>query len=1303
MTASKHPPSRLRRGGALATAAALSLTMMSAVGAASAEPPLIIVEDFESGLPSGTDGDGVPIGFFTFNGAGSSVAVSTVADPAPVPDDGVDGQVLQMDVDVTSYAGVINAFANDALTEWVPQDWSASKGITMWLYGQGSGTTLFVDVLENRNPGSTTDDAERWSVDIIDNFTGWKEISIPFSSLTRKGVGNGAPDDGWEGTEVHGWALGALGTGGPRTYWVDNVGVYGVAEIPELAVGFSARNFNILEGETGDIAVKLNRSLRDEDPDQVTVEYTVEPGAAVPDRDFIPTSGTLTFVEGGPRELTFPLETIDNMKDDGDRRVILRLASPVGALAGIMQAAGTILDDEPYDPLLLDDFERAPDLWDASDVVTLTNPEIAASDPDAVPGQGAWEHVLQATVGGPIGVDIQVQGRVCNQGNGIIPVYLLSTPTFDATTVDHTTVMLGDAYDSRIDKKTGLPRRQERDVNRDGLTDLVFQFRFRDTGLECDPAVLPLTGETYDGQAITTQPDIERFGRDFALGEDWSGAESLSFWYEGTGSGNDVTVEVLDNRAPDPGPAGWSLVWADEFDEPAGTLPNPDNWGYEIGDGTVNGIPGWGNSELQYYTDSPENAATDGVGNLVITAREADGELCYYGECDYTSARLLSKHKAEFAYGRIEASVQVPDGAAGLWPAFWSLGTDIDRVGWPQTGEIDIMEYVSRIPDEVFGTIHGPGYSGGDAFGNILNVPGGVPGPFRTYAIEWQPDRIEWYLDDTLYHTATPADVAPNEWVFNDPVFLLLNMAIGGSFGGAVSEDLTMPQEMKVDYVRVYQGPDTAERFEASFVDDFTGWQQVTIPFADLERSADAYQPAGAPSDGLQLTDVWGYGFRVESGSGDLRIDQVRLVPTPDTTPPELTITDNVPEGAATRNVTFTFSFSEDVGDTFDASDVQLTGGTMVGFTRVDGDTATLVARPPADATGVLEVSVAAGAFSDLAGNPSVTDASAQQAFDTPPLPTGDFVITFDEVPPPGVAPFEGAAGGIAVDPTDASNRVAEIVKGTPDSPSQPWAGATIHMGDNFTVPAIPFSPTDSTITVRVWSPKPAGSRMMLKVENAAGQAAEVEALTTVEGGWQDLTFDFAGKVDPAVVYNKVSFFPDFMTAGSGQAYYIDDLSFPAPEPITFSEVPPPLLTGFGGANGTVTTDPTDATNMVAEIVKGGPETWAGVVVSTGNLGDIFWVPAIRFLESTQTLTLRIWSPKPVGTPVLLKVENAADAGQFAEVTALTTVQAGWQTLSFDFTGKANPALGYNKVIVFPDFGTAGTGETYYLDDITFP
>ena len=151
------------------------------------------------------------------------------------------------------------------------------------------------------------------------------------------------------------------------------------------------------------------------------------------------------------------------------------------------------------------------------------------------------------------------------------------------------------------------------------------------------------------------------------------------------------------------------LVWGDEFDEPAGTPPNPDHWGYGHGDGTAESIAGWGNNELEYYTELAENAATDGAGNLVITARVADPGLdCYYGPCKYTSARLLTSGKYVLQYGRVEARIKVPSGV-GLWPAFWMLGTNIGSVGWPASGEIDVMENVGRQPKKLYGTLHGPG------------------------------------------------------------------------------------------------------------------------------------------------------------------------------------------------------------------------------------------------------------------------------------------------------------------------------------------------------------------------------------------------------------------------------------------------------------------------------------------------------------------------------------------------------------------------------------------------------------------
>ena len=364
------------------------------------------------------------------------------------------------------------------------------------------------------------------------------------------------------------------------------------------------------------------------------------------------------------------------------------------------------------------------------------------------------------------------------------------------------------------------------------------------------------------------------FTKDFGDVNNWAGRRTISFPYYGTGSGETVTVRIKNNRNADPGPTGWQLAWSEEFNEPAGTQPNPDIWTPEIGDGTNNGIPGWGNDELQYYTGDADNASTDGEGNMAITVREADGSLdCYYGTCRYTSARLITNTKVDFAYGRIETRMKVAEGS-GLWPAFWTLGTDIAQVGWPRCGEIDIMEFVGREPNEVFGTIHGPGYSAGQSFGDDYFFEEPVYNDFHTFAIEWEVDEIRWYVDDILYHQATPADLSPREWVFNKENFLILNMAIGGNFGGPVDPDIQLPASTLVDYIRVFGPADDAERYELTFKDDTPGWRQVELSLEDLVRSKE--QPDGAPDDGYSWSTVWGYDFILPRG-GSVTLNDVEV------------------------------------------------------------------------------------------------------------------------------------------------------------------------------------------------------------------------------------------------------------------------------------------------------------------------------------------------------------------------------------------------------------------------------------------
>jgi beta-glucanase (GH16 family) len=840
-----------------------------------------VIQDFQAGLPMGTDANGAAIGFVTFRDAASTVAISTTATAPILPAVGVPNAVLQVDLNVTSFAGMVENFHDAALTTWVPQDWSKYEGFALWFYGTGSGTTLFIDVIENRNPGSTHDDAERWTASFLDNFVGWKQLRFPFASLVRKEIGNGAPNDGLGLTEVHGWAFGALGTGGPRTYYLDQVTLFGAVGVKPLTVTFTSSGYGATEGGSGGVAVKLSRALGDDDPAEVSVAYTLAPGTATPDRDYVPVpgGGTLVFFKGGPAEESFTVATVQDAKREGTETVLLRLADPVGAALGFQtQAVFYISDDDPFDPNLLDDFEAPPDQFDEKGDLKLSAVEVHPGDPLAVPGQGPNEGLLHVET--PILVDVRIQlphGSACRHRHGLVTAAILSRPGFDARTVDPATVQLGRAEEIHRNKH-GVVRHLE-DVDRDGDIDLVLHFDFDDTGLDCDDDRTPLTGRTFDGKRIVHDGHA-RFGRDFAMAQDWSVTEGLSFWFYGTGSGSTLKVQVKDNRAPDPGPRRWELLWHDEFGGRAGRRPDAHVFTPEIGDGSASSVAGWGNSELEYYTDDPANASTDGRGNLVITARAADGSLaCYYGPCRYTSARLKTQGKLEVGYGRVEARIRLPRGA-GLWPAFWSMGTDLGEVGWPQAGEIDIMEWIGRQPDRVFGTIHGPGYSGGASFGGTRQFGRDIADETHVFAVEREPGEIRWYVDGILYHRATPADVAPDQWVFDHPFFLLLNLAVGGNFGGAVGADVAFPQSMAVDYIRVFGAEDTAERFEAPFVDNTVGWRRVTVPFSSFQRSA--HQPHGAPNDGFGRDQVWGYGFVLPEGgtrSGHLWLSRVDLDP----------------------------------------------------------------------------------------------------------------------------------------------------------------------------------------------------------------------------------------------------------------------------------------------------------------------------------------------------------------------------------------------------------------------------------------
>ncbi|GHJ48044.1 hydrolase [Catellatospora sp. TT07R-123] len=242
-------------------------------------------------------------------------------------------------------------------------------------------------------------------------------------------------------------------------------------------------------------------------------------------------------------------------------------------------------------------------------------------------------------------------------------------------------------------------------------------------------------------------------------------------------------------------------TWADEFNAAAGTPVDGSKWKFDIGGG------GYGNNELQYYTNSTSNVAHDGQGHLVITARKENpaGYSCWYGSCQYTSARLLTQGKFTQTYGRFEARIKIPRGQ-GMWPAFWMLGNDIATNPWPNNGEIDIMENIGSEPGTVHGSLHGPGYSGGNPLTGQYTLPGGaaLSNDFHTYAVDWAPGSVTWYLDGVQYSRKTSADAGGNRWVFDHPFFMIMNVAVGGNWPGSPNAGTSFPQTMVVDYVRVY-------------------------------------------------------------------------------------------------------------------------------------------------------------------------------------------------------------------------------------------------------------------------------------------------------------------------------------------------------------------------------------------------------------------------------------------------------------------------------------------------------------------
>lgn len=269
----------------------------------------------------------------------------------------------------------------------------------------------------------------------------------------------------------------------------------------------------------------------------------------------------------------------------------------------------------------------------------------------------------------------------------------------------------------------------------------------------------------------------------------------------GVCAGEGITYGYCDCNLTNPGCTDtWQLVWSDEFNQEE---IDESKWSFQIGTGSQYGLWGWGNGESQYYRS--ENATIDD-GKLIIEAKQEA-----YSGSNYTSARLRTKDKGDWLYGKISARMKLPS-AGGTWPAFWMMPTNSVYGGWPNSGEIDIMEHIGCDNGNVHGTIHCNEYNfinntqQGGSIDNILANTGSNVDEFHTYSIEWNENSINWYVDNINYFTYNKSGDDYTTWPFDQSFFIILNLAIGGDWGGICSfESTSFPQILEIEYVRVYQ------------------------------------------------------------------------------------------------------------------------------------------------------------------------------------------------------------------------------------------------------------------------------------------------------------------------------------------------------------------------------------------------------------------------------------------------------------------------------------------------------------------
>ena len=290
---------------------------------------------------------------------------------------------------------------------------------------------------------------------------------------------------------------------------------------------------------------------------------------------------------------------------------------------------------------------------------------------------------------------------------------------------------------------------------------------------------------------VATAKNATSYEFDFGNGQ-YQNSSTGTLTYKYTASGTYTVVikaknasgKFISNTSQVVVSVALSLLWSDEFNSPG--APDPAKWGYDLGAG------GWGNNESQFYTNRTDNVLVSNGTLKIIAKKEA------YSGSNYTSTRLLSKGKFSFKYGKVEVSAKLP-GGVGTWPAIWMLGDNIATVGWPACGEIDIMEQKGSDMNRIFNTVHYTGFSGGGAVGTSFLI-NNVTTQFHKYGIIWSSSSVQFLVDDVVTYTFSNAANLP----FNQNFFLLLNMAMGGTFGGSIDPNFNNAV-MEVDYVRVYQ------------------------------------------------------------------------------------------------------------------------------------------------------------------------------------------------------------------------------------------------------------------------------------------------------------------------------------------------------------------------------------------------------------------------------------------------------------------------------------------------------------------